>query len=242
MMKEHLANKLVKKVVKPAEPKLALVVHAGYTCDRCGMQPITGIRYRCSVRPNYDLCEKCEAAEEQPHPMVKIRQPSKMPHQVVCDYQVSAPVVQASAPVLNKVYKSKCVTWHSAVTAKTDEHFTLSFCFENNGDEQWPNVEFIRITGEKVDVVSHSEIVSGKEFKVNFKAPSSPGSYWCTYRLKAEHEFGEKVHLNLNIISKPQEPVEEKSSLLDIIEKPQEEVPKMADDYGVPLEEIIANE
>lgn len=35
-------------------------VHERYTCDGCDTGPIVGIRYKCSVRPDYDLCEKCE--------------------------------------------------------------------------------------------------------------------------------------------------------------------------------------
>ena len=59
MLKEQLQSKLIRKVEKPA-PQKPQIVHQGYICDGCNANPITGIRYRCSVRPNYDLCEKCE--------------------------------------------------------------------------------------------------------------------------------------------------------------------------------------
>lgn len=35
-------------------------VHTGYICDGCDAHPIKGIRYMCSVRGNFDLCEACE--------------------------------------------------------------------------------------------------------------------------------------------------------------------------------------
>ena len=35
------------------------VQHTGYVCDNCDQTPITGVRYKCSVCPNYDLCERC---------------------------------------------------------------------------------------------------------------------------------------------------------------------------------------
>jgi hypothetical protein len=38
----------------------AAQVHAGITCDGCQMRPIQGIRYKCSVCPDFDFCEKCE--------------------------------------------------------------------------------------------------------------------------------------------------------------------------------------
>lgn len=49
-----------------------LNVHDHVTCDGCGLSPIVGNRYKCSVREDFDLCEKCECAQPQPYPMVKI--------------------------------------------------------------------------------------------------------------------------------------------------------------------------
>lgn len=56
-----------------------VVVHRGITCDECHMSPIRGIRYKCTVRDDYDLCESCEAKQVQPYPMVKIVNPSHAP-------------------------------------------------------------------------------------------------------------------------------------------------------------------
>jgi hypothetical protein len=33
--------------------------HAAVTCDNCLMSPIQGVRYKCSVCPDYDLCSSC---------------------------------------------------------------------------------------------------------------------------------------------------------------------------------------
>jgi RecJ-like exonuclease len=70
-------------------------VHHGYTCDGCQASPIVGIRYKCSVRPDYDLCENCEATMETPHPMIKIREPKHAPRAVVCQYK---PKLQTPEP------------------------------------------------------------------------------------------------------------------------------------------------
>ena len=48
------------------------VVHNCVRCDNCGVDPIVGIRYKCSVRDNYDLCENCRYLNKQPHLMYKI--------------------------------------------------------------------------------------------------------------------------------------------------------------------------
>jgi hypothetical protein len=34
-------------------------VHDRVGCDICGVRPITGMRYKCNVCPNYDLCAVC---------------------------------------------------------------------------------------------------------------------------------------------------------------------------------------
>jgi len=40
-------------------------IHVHVACDRCGMSPIQGIRYRCSMCPDYDLCENCIVEHEE---------------------------------------------------------------------------------------------------------------------------------------------------------------------------------
>jgi len=51
-------------------------VHHGVTCDGCGVSPIQGIRWKCSVCPDYDLCEKCnKEGIHKEHPFAKIVQP-----------------------------------------------------------------------------------------------------------------------------------------------------------------------
>lgn len=58
-------------------------IHAGVMCDVCGVSPIVGTRYSCTVCADYDLCEACETAAPGPdrdahrleHPVLKMRVP-----------------------------------------------------------------------------------------------------------------------------------------------------------------------
>lgn len=50
-------------------------VHGRVSCDGCGVHPIVGIRYKCSVCPDFDYCEKCEASIDHPHVFLKIKNP-----------------------------------------------------------------------------------------------------------------------------------------------------------------------
>lgn len=52
------------------------VRHRGITCDVCDMSPIVGPRYKCTVRSDYDLCQKCHDQSDPKFAMIKIRQPT----------------------------------------------------------------------------------------------------------------------------------------------------------------------
>jgi hypothetical protein len=52
-------------------------VHHHVKCDVCGIHPIRGIRYKCTVCEDYDLCESCESSgkHDLAHPLVKMARP-----------------------------------------------------------------------------------------------------------------------------------------------------------------------
>jgi hypothetical protein len=54
----------------PASADDSSVVHDRVTCDECGICPITGVRYKCLVRDDFDLCSACETANPQPFAMM----------------------------------------------------------------------------------------------------------------------------------------------------------------------------
>lgn len=52
--------------------------HVGITCNECGVSPLPGARYMCSVRAKYDLCETCEGLVcQEPFPTLKIYYPDQ---------------------------------------------------------------------------------------------------------------------------------------------------------------------
>jgi hypothetical protein len=65
----------------------ALEEHKGITCDGCNVTSMTGIRYKCSVCPDFDLCDKCEASNTHAHPFLKIRRHDQAPQFISCQYQ-----------------------------------------------------------------------------------------------------------------------------------------------------------
>lgn len=72
--------KHVSESLKTAEKSLneefpEKVVHKGVECDVCGQSPLIGVRYKCAVRQNYDLCSKCIDKHPQNYPSIRINIP-----------------------------------------------------------------------------------------------------------------------------------------------------------------------
>lgn len=53
--------------------------HPGVVCDGCEQSPIVGLRFKCTVCPDFDLCAACEDQGFHPasHPMIKLRPSAK---------------------------------------------------------------------------------------------------------------------------------------------------------------------
>jgi len=77
----------------------AIQVHRSITCDGCGAKPIQGVRYKCTVRNDFDLCSTCEAKSVQPYPMVKIVRPRQRPDSNQLVYQMSNSHAGPTPPV-----------------------------------------------------------------------------------------------------------------------------------------------
>lgn len=52
-------------------------VHKFVICDGCDMSPIQGVRYKCAICEDYDLCADCEEKQMHKHPMLKLTSPEK---------------------------------------------------------------------------------------------------------------------------------------------------------------------
>lgn len=62
--------------IPPPAPFEGPAIHEGVTCNECGVGPIVGFRFKCTVRDEYDLCMACEALKQtQPYPMIKLYRP-----------------------------------------------------------------------------------------------------------------------------------------------------------------------
>ena len=62
-----------------ADADLGAAVHVDTKCSLCGVSPIIGVRFRCAICPNTDLCSTCEgnptSAHDRFHYLIKVRKP-----------------------------------------------------------------------------------------------------------------------------------------------------------------------
>ena len=65
-------NQEEKKSAQPVQIK-KLPIHTNYICDGCGVSPIVGVRYKCTVLEDFDLCEACERKNGHKHPLMKLK-------------------------------------------------------------------------------------------------------------------------------------------------------------------------
>ena len=53
-------------------------IHKNTQCAECGSYPIKGTRYKCSICPNYDVCENCEKKTDHEHSFLKLKKPESL--------------------------------------------------------------------------------------------------------------------------------------------------------------------
>lgn len=68
-------------------------IHEGTVCDQCGMSPIAGKCYRCTVCSNCYLCKDCFASESHPDHQFVCRQKSNQPWRLASKFQAIPPAV-----------------------------------------------------------------------------------------------------------------------------------------------------
>ena len=49
------------------------VIHKGFECKGCTMNPIAGVRYECPKCINFNLCENCEVKIDHDHNLLKVK-------------------------------------------------------------------------------------------------------------------------------------------------------------------------
>jgi hypothetical protein len=74
-------------MMEDVEPENPHVTHDRCSCDGCGVFPIVGTRYKCSVCKNFDYCSRCEEFIPHEHAFLKIVNPNDVPISIIIALQ-----------------------------------------------------------------------------------------------------------------------------------------------------------
>ena len=68
-------EKLFENNEKKEYKKICVSIHNGIACDGCNMNPIKGLRYKCSICHEFNYCQLCEEllGEKHEHPLFKLK-------------------------------------------------------------------------------------------------------------------------------------------------------------------------
>lgn len=138
--------------------------HFGIVCDGCNASPIVGIRWKCAVCEDFDLCGECEkigSKHEINHPLLKLSEPARscrskctrgiLPALINSSWRRSedspAPTVSIS-PRSSKFVRHSTLPENSIVSAGSV--VVKSWIVQNNGSEEWPKgTKLIFLRGDR---------------------------------------------------------------------------------------------
>jgi len=200
-LKEKLAVPVCqcKEILNDQAKELDKVVH-GVECSLCS-QNIIGIRYKCTVCHNYDLCTSCEEKDmhDITHPRIKIRVPvscASMADQSVSTDSLSAKFVQN-------------MSYDNGSTIPPGKSFTKTWRVKNNGQVPWPpNTILVNVGGKfsTSDRVSVPSVNPGDsvDISVDMIAPSTSCRCLSYWQLQSGGEFfGNKLWMDIFVGIEP---------------------------------------
>jgi hypothetical protein len=200
-------------------------VHHGIVCDSCSTSPIRGIRYKCSICRDYDLCHQCEKENKHnpAHPLIKIQRPQAN----------RCPGMRFARHDRSRPFGCRSRSWRRSESADADNHLSLSSKFirdvnlpdesvvesgsavvktwlvQNNGNQAWPDgskLIFLRgdrqlIAEEEFEIPSLIQPGQSVEISVAFFIPADPPAarYSIFFRLadKDRNCFGTRIWAEL---------------------------------------------
>ena len=184
-----LENNIIKDIKEKIHP-----VHNGIICNECGVNNIKGIRYKCSICPNYNLCEKCEENSEhaETHVFLKIPQPylnENELNQKINESKLSYSKILLKEKEVNDDYISEPKIFHF----KKDNLINVqNVTLKNNGNMVWKKgFKFILVKkysnyyGNDFDFLK--DVNPGDSINIELAFDESIGSeqneYFCSYKL-----------------------------------------------------------
>ena len=207
---------------------LIKTTHHGVKCEKCGKNPITGYRYKCSVCPNFNLCQDCEqknaASLEHNHNFIKMREEEKKPKinpeikEIKKEEKKNNPPKQEIINI-NKVNEKEKKEYNyeippnninelnkDAIEAQ-DKEVKYKIQLLNNSDLEWPEKK-TKLIIDKNSEIKHNEIILDRvppqnaqiiEITLNIDNLEE-GNKKCIFNFNVDGKnYGKQLILNVNI-------------------------------------------
>jgi len=170
-----------------------LKIHIGIQCNFCGLLPIIGNRFKCSVCHDYNLCEKCEKeiGEDHNHCFIKLRNSES----------INLIKSKMNYICLNKKYKFN--------TLNNNNIFPIYVELLNSGNVSWSNPCYFSclekesdLSGKFIKILKDIHIEENIKIKIildlsNIKKDGIYKSVWCLKNEKNQF-FGKKITFYIN--------------------------------------------
>jgi hypothetical protein len=199
----------------------AQVIHKNIICDICGMHPIVGDRYKCTVCEDYDLCPDCEKDYGHNHVLIKIKYPNQFADRPRPNIKKNKGYYVLGEN--NKGQEEKF--WAKFIREDLGEGFRVlpgvvfekTWVIQNSGLTTWPaNTRFMPTGGDPLIVESAfvGEILPGAEaiIKVKITAPTKQRKYTTFFNLgyNANRIFGPKLWVDFEVFCSERDSKEQK--------------------------------
>lgn len=177
------------------------VEHPGTSCAHCKLNPIRGIRYKCTICVNFDFCDVCEATIEHEHPFLKIKatDEKKSPSFMSLFMGDKRPAMAA----VDRRYVDRSTEHFPG------EQIMVSWILRNSGKYQWPKKTRIsRIRGDIYALACEVPLLNpGEEAKIDIfvAAPKEFGLHKGFFGLtdKDNTRFGDELEVELQVVPNP---------------------------------------
>lgn len=196
--------------------------HKGVQCDGCGVHPITGPRFKSTVKEDYDLCSICFSKMGNEADYVRMDRPVSYRH------PRCVKTLGVGGPALPNIWRNRGMKFGRP--HKLDSRFILDvnildgtimapstpftkiWRMRNNGTVPWPSrLQLLWIGGDRfsdagtvdIEVPAEGVPVDGElDIAVDFIAPDLPGryiSYWRMQSLSSGMKFGQRVWVLIQV-------------------------------------------
>ncbi|CAG9327669.1 unnamed protein product [Blepharisma stoltei] len=188
-------------------------IHLNVTCDGCGMSPILGDLYKCTVCEDFEFCMNCENNINHPHSFIKIKYPQSI-------YKAPAQIKRKDKDILmgsmaelllmktlnqqkSKKLKAKVLKILSPIEneiVQAGKPVSQQWKLKNKGSKAWKagtKVVFCKGNCEKVSEAALAPKVNPGEkviVEVQYFTPEQEGICKGTWRLESKgKKFGKLV-------------------------------------------------